>query len=99
MPNPATIESRFKKANDAGDLSAAVQLARAVVIENIWTGRIEDDPGSLTALLLGDDYPRPATIDRDGHEYVCAQTFAALAMGIALGQLLHSDVFTKGGRS
>jgi hypothetical protein len=34
----------------------------------------------------------------DAWQYHCRQMFAALVMGIALGQLLHPDVFTDGDR-
>ena len=91
-------QSAFEKANRDGDLSAAVQLARVAFKTKMFTGVLEDDPGSLVELLLDDESERPpAALTGEVFDYHCRHLFAAMAMGIAIGQLLSPDVFAKGG--
>lgn len=90
-----SVQAEFEKAYKAGDLRAMVQLARETLATQLFTGRVDDDPGTLINLLRGER-------DREAGDPVVEQwadLFAALAMGIALGQLIHPDVFgIKGAR-
>jgi hypothetical protein len=90
------MHTAFAKAHKAGDLSTAVQLARTAVTTSVFRGDFEDEPSSLAELLRG-DAKRPSPMTGEAFEYHCAEMFAALAMGIAIGQLFSPDVFTKGG--
>jgi hypothetical protein len=92
------IQTAFAKANGVGDLPAAVQAARAAVKAELLTGNLDDDPSTLIELLRGDArHDRPAGLSGEAWAYHCTDLYAALAMGIALGQLLHPDVFATGG--
>lgn len=87
-------QTAFAKAYKTGDLPAAVQAARVAFTEAFFSGALEDDPGGLAHLLTGDtDSPG---IHGDAFDYLCTQMYAALAMGIAMGQLVSPDVFAKG---
>jgi hypothetical protein len=96
MSDPLTKAQRaFIPINQKGDLPAAVTLARTVVSRELLSGAFEDDAPSLAQQLAG-------PIARDAHrevpwDAVCAQLLAALAMGIAIGQLVSPDVFKTGG--
>lgn len=98
MSDPLTNTQRaFIAINKKGDLPAAVQLARTVVTTDLLNGLI-DDPCDLAERLAGSRLREPN--NAVGWDTFCAQLRAALAMGIAIGQLVHPDVFkTKGGRS
>jgi hypothetical protein len=96
MADPLTPTQRaFIPIQKQADLPGAVQLARAVVIRELLTGGFEDDAASLASKLAGEYVLTPNQEIR--WDMVCAQLLGALAMGIALGQLVHPDVF-KGGR-
>jgi hypothetical protein len=86
----------FDQACEEGDLPAGVALARTALANNIFTLTLEDDPHSIAALLTDDaeDHGRPAGMTGDAWDYHGRHMFAALVMGIALGQMLHADVFT-----
>jgi hypothetical protein len=88
----------FAKAAKVGDLNAAVRAARAALGANLFTGRVDDDPGSLIDLLLGEDDRPRLTLSGDAWQQHCTQLYAAIAMGIAIGQLVHPDAFTMGER-
>jgi hypothetical protein len=100
MPRKKTAQTTaFDRAYQAGDLAAMVALARTAFAAKMFTGALEDDPGSLVDMLLEEEEeqsPRPAGMSGDAWDYHCRNLFAALAMGIAIGQLVHPDVFAKG---
>jgi hypothetical protein len=97
-PNPV-LHAAFERANKAGDLPAAVQLARQTLAKELFTGAVDDDAGTLINLLRGERERRAIQGAIPGDAWVehCADVFAALAMGVALGQLVHPDVFKTGG--
>jgi hypothetical protein len=95
---PATKTTAFDRAYKIGDLAAMVSLARTAFASKMFTGTLEDDPGALVGLLLDEETETsPASLTGDAFDYHCRHLFAALAMGIAIGQLVHPDVFLKGG--
>jgi hypothetical protein len=97
MPDPLTKAQRaFIAINKRGDLPAAVQLARGVLIGGGLLNVGGDDPCAIAAELAGEVQER-CTHGAVGWNVHCAHVMAAIAMGIAIGQLTHPDVFTKGG--
>ena len=64
----------------------------------MFTGALDDDAGTLIRMLRPDDDDvRPPAMSEDARDYHWRELFAAVAMGVALGQLVHPDVFAKGG--
>ena len=57
---------------------------------------LSDDPCDLAERLAGGGFLREPN-NAVGWDTFCAHLRAALAMGIAIGQLVHPDVFKTGG--
>jgi hypothetical protein len=91
-----TLEQRaFEPINKKGDVVAGVALARQLLRADLLVNGAEYDAIELAQKLAG-----PVERGSDGTmawEHVCKQTFAAMVAGIALGQLVHPDVFTANG--
>jgi len=96
MSDPLTKAQRaFIPIQEKGDLPAAVTLARSVVTGALLSGNFDDDVNGLAASLAGQVEPEPKHDDVVWSVF-CEQLMAALAMGIAIGQLVHPDVFKTG---
>jgi len=92
-----TPEQRaFGPINEQGDVVAGVALARRVLRADLLVNGADYDAPDLAQKLAG-----PVQRGPDGTmewEHVCKHLFAAMVAGIALGQLVHLDVFTHEGR-
>ena len=95
MPKDTTLAA-FDRAHETGNLGAGVRIAREVFAAKMFSAQLEDEPSALVELLLGDRH-RPQQMDTELWFWYCRQLFAALVMGIAIGQLVHPDVFLKDG--
>jgi len=84
----------FMPINKSGDLPAAVTLARSVVTAALLSGDFDDDAPSHAARLAGEIERNDTGVSWDTF---FSHVLAALAMGIAIGQLVSPDVFKTGG--
>ena len=91
-----SMSKAFHKARAAGDIRTAVQLARTATVDHVLSGAAElDDPGVVMEALTGTDgVPFGLTVPTEQRH---TDVYAAFVAGIALGQLLHPDVFKTGG--
>jgi hypothetical protein len=86
----------FEPIEKKGDVIAGVAIARRLLRADLLVNGAEYDAPELAEKLAG-----PVVRGTDGTmawEDVCKQIFAAMVAGIALGQLVHPDVFTKNGQ-
>jgi hypothetical protein len=91
--NTLTPEQRaFRPIHERGDIVAGVQLARSGLRCDLLKRGVDYDAPELAAKLAG-----PIRRSDTGMEWnsFCEQVYAAMVLGIALGQLVHPDVFTK----
>jgi hypothetical protein len=89
----------FLKAERACDLATQVRLAREVVRKLIMVGGIDTTRLGPIDALVGRPFNALPVTDGSGLEWqdYSQHIAAAIAIGIAIGQLVHPDVFKKGG--
>jgi hypothetical protein len=90
----------FVAADDAGNLAARVQIARAVARALIARRGVDADPFEAVDELAGGPFePELAATTGDMWTAYGHHISAAVALGIAIGQLIHPDLFkTVGAR-
>jgi hypothetical protein len=86
------IVNRFAIADHNDDIPAAVQVARDVVKQAFLRGELEADVPALARLLMG-DVDHQGVMTAEAWALSCQFMLAAFAMGVALGQLTHPDLF------
>jgi hypothetical protein len=92
------LTQAFQQASRKGDLPAQVRLARGTVTALILEGGIDADLVAPINRLAGGPFdPTRSTPAGDLWSNDTAHLDAAVAIGIAIGQLVHPDVFKKGG--
>ena len=91
-------QQAFLAATKKGDLAAQVQIAReeAYALLNRSGLNSEEELNHVTA--LAGDFTRQASDDADRWFDYLRHLQAAYALGIAIGQLVHADVFTPNGQ-
>jgi len=88
-----SLQDRFRAASDAGNLAAMLALARGEALALIRAhGLATEDELERVNALAGDFKPA----GEDWFTYV-RHVHAAYALGLAIGQLVHRDVFAHGG--
>ena len=89
-------QTAFARAHIAGDLPAAVELARHQAKREILSGGVEYDSMSFAETLAGELKRDPDSNSVPWASF-CRFVYAAYALGIVTGQLVHPDVFKSGG--
>jgi hypothetical protein len=88
-----TRQQAFLAAYTKGDLVAQIKIARTAAHYVILAHGVDADNLDTFAELAG---PHTAIREEDWPDY-CVHLSAAFAFGIAIGQLVHPDVFFKTG--
>jgi hypothetical protein len=86
----------FVAACEAGDLLAQVRIAKKKALFLIMEDGIDQDKVDVIDALVGEPFVRGGADTQTWKSY-CYHIDAALALGIAIGQLVHRDVFSTGG--
>jgi hypothetical protein len=100
-PTAPRLQKAFMAASTKGDLAAQVRIARVSAREMIWLRGVDDENLHVMEELAG-PFPDPGPPPGDARsravpwELYCHHINAAFALGIAVGQLVHPDVFTPG---
>ena len=91
-----TLHQQFLAASEHGDLPAQVQVAREAAVTLLNTSGLDqgEEFDQITA-LAGDFKPAGGS---DAWDSYCQHLRAAYALGIAIGQLVHPDVFKAGAK-
>lgn len=85
----------FVAASDAGDVVRQVQIASAAARRMIVGEGLDLDLHNLRT-LAGVEFPTKLDAEHNWAAY-CHHINAAFALGIAIGQLVHPDLFKPGG--
>ena len=85
----------FKPIHEKGDIVEGVQLARYVIQRTLLKEGVDYDPFDLAEKLAGEMHRGPdGAVD---WETCGTWLYAAMVLGIAIGQLVDPSVFTKDG--
>jgi hypothetical protein len=95
----AKRRTAFLAADEEGDLAALVKIARRAMRDRIWAwSAIAEDIVPLEAVQeLAGEFPEDHRGGPVAWDLYGRHVDAAFALGIALGQFVHPDVFTMGG--
>src|SRR4051812_11788023 len=91
--NRVSRQQQFRRAADAGDLRAQVHVARAEAVDLLSVGGLHSEEEFRSVAALAGAFPKH---DIDTWSDQCRHLKAAYALGIAIGQLVHPDVFKSG---
>jgi hypothetical protein len=87
-------QQAFLAATATGNLPAQIQLAREQARDLLMTSGLDAEDELTHVAALAGECKRTAGEDWEGQ---CNHLKAAYALGIAIGQLVHPDVFRIGG--
>lgn len=90
-----TLKQQFTTAVKAGDLPAQVAVARTAARQLLMHDGLDTEEELQQVQALAGEFTK--TDDLNAWEAFCRQLKAAYALGVAIGQLVHPDVFRQGG--